>query len=70
MTGTALDSVVLDAVDTVMRVAHNLRREGKHRPLTAPECAVMATDLRMQEAGWTWTPDGPQAPALAGAPAP
>lgn len=53
------------AIDTVMRVAHNLRRDGKHRPLSAPECAVMAADLRLRDAGWTWDPDGPKAPSAA-----
>lgn len=51
-----------EAVDTVMRVAHNLRREAQSRALTTPECAVMAFDLRLRDAGWTWSPDGPVAP--------
>ncbi len=53
------------AIDTVMRVAHNLRPIGKSRPLSPPECAIMAADLRLTDAGWTWTPDGPMAPSEA-----
>lgn len=53
----------LQAIDTVMRVAHNLKREGRSRALSAPECAVMAFDLRLRDAGWNWGPDGPIAPS-------
>lgn len=55
----------LEAVDTVMRVAHNLRRESKTRALSAAECAVMACDMRLRDKGWNWGPDGPIEPAIA-----
>jgi hypothetical protein len=64
MTDLATSNMGLEAIDTIMRVAHNLRREAQGRELTAPECAVMAFDLRLKDAGWTWTADGPVAPPL------
>ncbi|MEJ8837794.1 hypothetical protein [Ramlibacter sp. AN1133] len=66
--GNRHDDVTRHAVDTVMRVAHNLRRDGCGRALTAPEYALIAGDDRLRRAGWNWGPDGPVPPGTAAAP--
>lgn len=48
-----------DAIDTVMRCAHNLRRELKTRRASNAEIALLVCEERLKEAGWTWSGDGP-----------